>query len=180
MRNGDKDATSPHEKWHGTAPGDVTKTHLPFGARCSAWQPKQQRDGKLGARARLGVVLGYDDSAQAPIVRVTTKTGKKALRVTAQWRLDPRLPPGVYEAGPLLPDLKGEGEEEQSNPGGELTEAQRSTRSGPSWPRTASLPDMAAGSCTQTPDWAPAPEPCRRTPVPHGCRRHGFFLGGFF
>ena len=116
VRNGDKDATSPYEKRHKTAPGDVTKTHLPFGARCSAWQPKQQRDGKLGARARLGVVLGYDDSTQAPIVRVTTKTGKKVLRVTAQWRLDPRLPPGVYEAGPLLPDLKGEGEEEQSNP----------------------------------------------------------------
>ena len=116
VRNGDKGATSPHEKRHGTAPGDVTKTHLPFGARCSVWQPKQQRDGKLGARARLGVVLGYDDSTQAPIVRVTTKTGKKVLRVTAQWRLDPRLPPGVYDIGPLLPDLKAEGEEEESNP----------------------------------------------------------------
>ena len=64
--NGDEGATSPHEKRHGTAPGDVTKTHLPLGARCSVWQPKQQRDGKLGARARLGVALGCDDSNPSP------------------------------------------------------------------------------------------------------------------
>ena len=55
-------------------------------------------------------------ATQAPIVRVTTKTGKKALRATAQWRLDPRPPPGACETGPLLPDLKAEGEEEESNP----------------------------------------------------------------
>ena len=117
VRNGETGATSPFEKRHGHAPGDVTKTHLPFGARCSVWQPKAQRDGKLGKRARLGIVIGYDDQTQAPIVRVTTKTGKSVLRVTSQWRLDPRLPPGVYEnAGPLLPDLKGEDEEEEPNP----------------------------------------------------------------
>ena len=117
VRNGDTGATSPFEKRYGHAPGDVTKTHLPFGARCSVWQPKAQRDGKLGKRARLGIVIGYDDQTQAPIVRITTKTGRKVLRVTSQWRLDPRLPPGVYEnAGPLLPDLKGEDEEEELNP----------------------------------------------------------------
>ena len=100
-RTMDKDK-SPYEISTGKAPKDPS-TYLGFGQRVSVRVTAP--DGKMSDKARLGTYLGHDAQTNCPIVRVTSKSGRRVIRVSGEIRADPMMPPGIYQANAMaVPD----------------------------------------------------------------------------
>ena len=84
---------------------DIMRVYLPFGARASVHVPVSQRSSKLDRVARPAPVVGWDTASKAPIMQITTKTGRSMLRVSDELSVDPLLPPTVYDVpGSKLPE----------------------------------------------------------------------------
>ena len=96
---------TPNEVRTGGRSPDIMGIYLPFGARATVHIPAQQRDGKLGRVARNALVLGWDTTAKAPVIEITTRTGRSMLRVSNELSVDPLLPTTVYDIpGAKLPE----------------------------------------------------------------------------
>ena len=96
---------TPYEIRTGRKSPDVTRKFLPFGAKATVHVPKDQREHKLSKIARPATVMGWSAQTNAPIIEVTTRTGRSALRVSNELSLDPLLPASVYRVpGTKLPE----------------------------------------------------------------------------